>query len=79
MLETLYLEQAIRSVAKNSRTVASATLDFADVYHVDIQTVPETNHQFVLWEDIQLAFEDALHVRHQTRIVPFVEGGDFVT
>lgn len=38
-----------------------------------------TNKDVVLWDDILQAFEDALHVRHQAMIVPFVKGSDLRT
>ncbi|KAG0204730.1 hypothetical protein BGX33_008303 [Mortierella sp. NVP41] len=67
--------QAIRSVPRNSRN--TPTVDPADIYHVDIHTDPVTQKQFVLWDDIRLPFDDALHVLHQSRVVPFLKGDDF--
>ncbi|KAF9081845.1 hypothetical protein BGX29_004236, partial [Mortierella sp. GBA35] len=69
--------QAIRSVLRNSRNTPT-TPDPADVFHVDIYTDPETKKQFVLWDDIRLAFDDALHVRRLSRVVPFVKGDDLI-
>ncbi|KAK3817147.1 MAG: hypothetical protein JOS17DRAFT_778533 [Linnemannia elongata] len=40
---------------------------------------PDTHKEFVLWEDILLAFKDAVHVRHGSRVVPFSKGADFRT
>ncbi|KAG0219826.1 hypothetical protein BGX33_000127 [Mortierella sp. NVP41] len=69
--------QAIRSVLRNSRNIPT-TPDPADVFHVDIYTDPDTKKQFVLWDDIRLAFDDAPHVRHLSRVVPFVKGDDLI-
>ncbi|KAF9080971.1 hypothetical protein BGX23_001458 [Mortierella sp. AD031] len=60
MPENTPLVQAIPSVNKSSRTIP-ATADPADVFYVDVHTDPATQNRFVLWEDIQLAFENALH------------------
>ncbi|KAF9082398.1 hypothetical protein BGX29_003910 [Mortierella sp. GBA35] len=65
------------SVLRNSRNTLT-TPDPAEVFHVDIYTDPDTKKQFVLWDDIRLAFDDALHVRHLSRVVPFVKGEDLV-
>ncbi|KAF9089364.1 hypothetical protein BGX29_012098 [Mortierella sp. GBA35] len=69
--------QAIRSVLRNSRNTPT-TPDPPDAVHVDIYTDPKTKKQFVLWDDIRLAFDDALHVRHLSRVVPFVKGDDLI-
>ncbi|KAF9096456.1 hypothetical protein BGX29_008566, partial [Mortierella sp. GBA35] len=73
MKATLPPVQAIRPVHRNDRNTRTTT---DDVFHVDINTEPGTQNQFVLWGDIKLAFEDALHVRHQSRVVPFLKGDD---
>ncbi|KAF9105339.1 hypothetical protein BGX29_000203 [Mortierella sp. GBA35] len=69
--------QALRSITKSSLNSSSnpkpATTAIAEV---DIHTDPLTLKGFVLWEDILLAFEDALHVRHKARVVPFLKGSD---
>ncbi|KAG0249736.1 hypothetical protein BGZ95_007433, partial [Linnemannia exigua] len=52
-------------------------LSQAPVVYVDLHIDPFTRNEFVLWEDIQLAFEGALHVRHLARVVPFLKGPDF--
>ncbi|KAF9079655.1 hypothetical protein BGX23_003516, partial [Mortierella sp. AD031] len=76
MSETLPSVQAIRSVNRDSRAILNPP-DPADVFYVDIHTDPETLKRIVLWDDIRLAFDDALHVRHQAKVVPFLKGKDF--
>ncbi|KAF9099583.1 hypothetical protein BGX29_007024 [Mortierella sp. GBA35] len=77
MQESSTLVQAIRSVNRNNRnTTNNTTTDPAEIVYVDIHTEPGTQKQFVFWEDIQLAFEGAVHARHQARVVPFLRGPD---
>ncbi|KAG0372618.1 hypothetical protein BGX24_012810 [Mortierella sp. AD032] len=35
--------------------------------------------EVILWEDILMAFKDALHVRHNLKILPFLKGSDLRT
>ncbi|KAG0248301.1 hypothetical protein BGZ95_008120, partial [Linnemannia exigua] len=37
-----------------------------------------TKKGFVLWDDIRLAFSDALYIRYQDKVVPFMKGVDFM-
>ncbi|KAF9084151.1 hypothetical protein BGX23_010786, partial [Mortierella sp. AD031] len=69
--------QAMRSVLRSSRNIPT-TAHPGDILHVDIHTDPDTKNQVVLWDDIRLAFVDALYVRHQSKLVPFVKGKDLV-
>ncbi|KAG9062170.1 hypothetical protein KI688_006502 [Linnemannia hyalina] len=46
--------------------------------YIDCHQDPTTKKPIFLWDDIRLAFVDALHVRNQTRVLPFLKGGDFV-
>ncbi|KAK5828185.1 hypothetical protein F5H01DRAFT_375916 [Linnemannia elongata] len=69
--------QAIRSV--NNNNLAPAPPTSAEIVYVDIYTDPKTKQECILWEDIQLAFYNALHVRHNARIVPFMKNSDLET
>lgn len=69
--------QALRSVNKNSRSLTPA--DPEDIIYVDCHQDPDTKKDFVLWEDILVAFRDADHVRHYARVVPFLKGADYRT
>ncbi|KAF9101130.1 hypothetical protein BGX30_009481, partial [Mortierella sp. GBA39] len=73
------LVQALRSVDKslplNSITPASPD----EIFHVEIQIDPKTQKEVVLWEDIIQAFEDAVQVRHKSKVIPFLKGSDFIT
>lgn len=69
--------QGIRSVNNSNLTPASPTA--AEIVYVDIYTDPKTKQECILWEDIQLAFYNALHVRHKARIIPFVKDSNLKT
>ncbi|OAQ25699.1 HCP-like protein [Linnemannia elongata AG-77] len=72
--------QAIRSVARTHPPTTSTTPTNSDhVFYIECHKDPVTNKDVVLWNDILQAFEDALHVRHQAMIVPFVKGSDLRT
>ncbi|KAF8924559.1 hypothetical protein BGZ47_003926, partial [Haplosporangium gracile] len=67
----------LRSINLNNLT--SAPLTPAEIVYVDIYPDPKTKQGCILWEDIQLAFYNALHVRHKARIVPFVKDSNLKT
>ncbi|KAK3840979.1 MAG: hypothetical protein J3R72DRAFT_475862 [Linnemannia gamsii] len=48
-----------------------------DIVFVDCQHDPASQKEVVLWDDIILAFNDVLHVRHKAKVVPFLKGADF--
>ncbi|KAF9152887.1 hypothetical protein BG015_004519 [Linnemannia schmuckeri] len=75
MTQTHSNVQAIRAVNKNSRP---STPNPDDIVYVEVYTDPEAKDQFVLWDDIRQVFDDALHVRHQTKALPFLKGADYV-
>lgn len=77
MQDTLPNLQALRSVNKNNRPLTPTDPD--DIIYVDRHQDPETKKDFVLWEDILVAFHDAVHVRHHARVVPFLKGADYRT
>ncbi|KAF9315926.1 hypothetical protein BGZ91_005663 [Linnemannia elongata] len=63
--------QPMRSVTKSS--VDSATLcPPAPTVYIDCHQDPTTKKPIVLWDDIRLAFADALHVRNQARVLPLM-------
>ncbi|KAG0059098.1 hypothetical protein BGZ90_004627 [Linnemannia elongata] len=69
--------QAIRSVNINSS--ASTPPHPNEVVYVDVYTDPITKDKFILWEDIRVAFHNALHIRHKARVLPFMKDADFNT
>ena len=75
--DALPLLQALRSVNKNICSLTPADPD--DIIYVDCHQDPDTKKDFVLWEDILVAFHDADHVRHHSRVVPFLKGADYRT
>ncbi|KAF9082000.1 hypothetical protein BGX23_000203 [Mortierella sp. AD031] len=68
--------QGVRSLSKNNLDspipVAPAT-----VVYIDCRTDRATKQQVVLWDDIKQAFDDALHIRYLSRVIPFLRGEDF--
>ncbi|KAF9311294.1 hypothetical protein BGZ91_006850, partial [Linnemannia elongata] len=69
--------QGLRSVLNSlPPSTTSALLDAPDVVHIDCYTDPKTQKDFILWEQIQLAFPKALFVRNNTNMIPFVRGED---
>ncbi|KAH7036095.1 hypothetical protein BKA57DRAFT_475520, partial [Linnemannia elongata] len=67
--------QAVRSVTKSNVSTATPYTP-AEVVHIDCHTDPITLEDVVLWGDILQAFDDALHIRHKSRVVPFLKGPD---
>ncbi|KAG0373375.1 hypothetical protein BGX24_011773 [Mortierella sp. AD032] len=72
--------QAFRSVHKTQKpSTTSAPLDSDDVTLIDCHSDPYTNKDFILWEDIQQVFDEALFVRDKTKMVAFLKGPDYRT
>ncbi|KAF9271596.1 hypothetical protein BGZ88_005885, partial [Linnemannia elongata] len=69
--------QGFRSVHKSQPpSTISVPLNSPEVVHIDCYTDPDTNKDFVLWEDIQQAFNEALYVRSRAKMLPFAKGKD---
>ncbi|KAF9931309.1 hypothetical protein FBU30_010448 [Linnemannia zychae] len=71
--------QAFRSVNKNIRPSDTVPVRPDDIIYVDCHTDPVSQKSVVLWEDILQAFNDALQIRHKTRVVPFLRDADLST
>ncbi|KAF9290291.1 hypothetical protein BGZ88_007391 [Linnemannia elongata] len=70
--------QGFRSVRKSEpHSVTSLPLDTPNITHIDCYTDPDTNRDFILWEEIQQVFDEALFVRNKTKMLPFVRGKDY--
>ncbi|KAF9094968.1 hypothetical protein BGX29_009229, partial [Mortierella sp. GBA35] len=67
--------QGVRPVNKNNLDSPAPSAPAAITY-IDCHLDPVTKKQIVLWHHIEQAFGDALHVRHQSKLVPFVIGED---
>ncbi|KAH7036132.1 hypothetical protein BKA57DRAFT_496917 [Linnemannia elongata] len=68
--------QGFRAIHKTQRPSTFTHIDPDDIIFIDCHTHPDTNRDFILWEDIQQAFEEALFVRHKAKMLPFVKGTD---
>ncbi|KAG0287289.1 hypothetical protein BGZ96_008793 [Linnemannia gamsii] len=66
--------QALRSVNKNPLLDPAAPTRPSEIIHVETMVDPETQKEVVLWDDILQAFGNAIHVRHETKVVPFLKG-----
>ncbi|KAG0376707.1 hypothetical protein BGX24_007326, partial [Mortierella sp. AD032] len=76
MADTPSAVQAIRAVNKYSNYILTTQVS-EDIVYVDVYMDPATKKQFVLWDEIRQVFDDALHVRHLAKALPFLKGTDY--
>ncbi|KAG0209073.1 hypothetical protein BGX33_005859 [Mortierella sp. NVP41] len=70
--------QALRSIVKSTLTaITTSSPGKEDIVYVDYHRDPDTQKAILLWDDIIMAFNDALHVRHKAKVLPFLKGPDF--
>ncbi|KAF9134813.1 hypothetical protein BGW39_005723 [Mortierella sp. 14UC] len=69
--------QGFRAVHKSFKPSTVTFVDPDDIIHIDCYTDPNTHKDFILWDDIQQAFEEAQFVRHKTRMLPYLKGPDY--
>ncbi|KAG0046373.1 hypothetical protein BGZ90_008203, partial [Linnemannia elongata] len=69
--------QAVRPVSKDN--LDSSTRTTAPTVYFDCHLNPATGKSFVLWEDIRVVFTDALYVRHEAKMVPFMKDAEWMT
>lgn len=67
--------QAVRPISKDSIDSPYPSTPGKTVF-IDLQLDPVTHKLVVLWSDVVQAFEDALHIRYNSRIIPFMKGAD---
>ncbi|KAF9901565.1 hypothetical protein EC991_006013 [Linnemannia zychae] len=67
------LLQAVRTVHKHTLQPVAPAI----IAHLGVHADASSGKNIVLWDDVVQAFKDALHVRHGTRILPFLKGPDF--
>ncbi|KAK3833194.1 MAG: hypothetical protein J3R72DRAFT_478095 [Linnemannia gamsii] len=70
--------QAVRPVNKNGLDSVFNSTPAPKIIYFDCHIDPTTKKAFVLWDDIRLAFSDALYARHMDKVVPFMKGMDFM-
>ncbi|KAK3817141.1 MAG: hypothetical protein JOS17DRAFT_820513 [Linnemannia elongata] len=68
--------QAVRPVNKD--TLDTPTITPSPTVHFDCHSNPETGKGFLLWDDILLVFPDALYVRLETKVVPFMKDAEMM-
>ncbi|KAF9542485.1 hypothetical protein EC957_001927 [Mortierella hygrophila] len=66
------LRSVIRGVPPNSIPPASPD----EIYYVETQLDPHTQKEFIFWDDIVQAFDNAVQVRQKARVIPFLRGKD---
>ncbi|KAF9537847.1 hypothetical protein EC957_007568 [Mortierella hygrophila] len=68
--------QALRSVNRGipPNSIPPASPD--DIYYIDTLLDPDTQKEFIFWDDIVQAFDHAVQVRHKARVVTFLRGKD---
>ncbi|KAG0274421.1 hypothetical protein BGZ95_009810 [Linnemannia exigua] len=70
--------QAVRPVNKDSLASIDDSAPAPNIMYFDCLVDPTTKKGFLLWDDIRLAFSDALYARYQAKVVPFMKGIDFM-
>lgn len=69
--------QAVRAVSKDNFEAPLSSAPGA-IVHLETYEDPDTKKSFILWGDIEQAFENVIHVRYKSRIVPYLKGSDFM-
>ncbi|KAG9073355.1 hypothetical protein KI688_001147 [Linnemannia hyalina] len=69
--------QAVRAVSKDNLDAPPSSAPGA-IVHLETYEDPNTKKPFILWGDIEQAFENVIHVRFKSRIVPYLKGSDFM-
>ena len=68
--------QAVRPVSKDN--LNSSTITPMPTVYFDCHSNPATGKSFLLWDDIRLVFADALYVRHEAKVVPFMKDAEWM-
>lgn len=68
------LTQVIRSVNKHVSPKSYSPTSPDKIHYVGIQLDPNTQTEFILWDDIVQVFENAVKARHKKKVVPFLRG-----
>ncbi|KAF9143800.1 hypothetical protein BG015_000297 [Linnemannia schmuckeri] len=48
------------------------------IIHLETYEDPDTTKPFILWSDVEQAFENVIHVRYKSRVVAYLKGSDFM-
>lgn len=67
--------QALRSINKYPPP-NSAPISPSEIIHIETTFDPDTQKEVVLWDEILQAFDNAVQVRHKTKVIPFLKGKD---
>ncbi|KAG0044418.1 hypothetical protein BGZ90_008774, partial [Linnemannia elongata] len=68
--------QTVRPVSKDS--LDSPIITPSPTLQFDCHSSPATGKSFILWDDIRLIFTNALYVRHETKVVPFMKDAEWM-
>ena len=69
--------QAVRPISKDRLDLPPITP--SPTVNFNCLSNPATGEYFVLWDDIRLVFTDALYVRHEAKMVPFMKDAEWMT
>lgn len=67
--------QAVRLFYDNEQPVSASA--FSNIIHIAYRPDPSSGKDIILWEDIKAAFDEVMHVRSGTFVLPFLKGPDF--
>src|SRR5690348_9843372 len=68
--------QAVRPISKDRLDLPPITP--SPTVNFNCLSNPATGEYFVLWDDIRLVFTDALYVRHEGTVVPFMRDAELM-
>ncbi|KAF9147286.1 hypothetical protein BG015_011103 [Linnemannia schmuckeri] len=69
--------QEFRAVHKSYKPSTLTHVDPDDIIHINCYTDPITHMSFILWSEIEQAFEEALFVRNKINLLPYLKGADY--
>lgn len=69
--------QAVRRVYENEQPTHTSGAVVSNIILIACHPDPSSGKDIILWDDIKAAFNDALHVRSGTFVLPFLKGTDF--
>jgi hypothetical protein len=68
--------QAVRRVYENELPGATSGALASNIIHIACHPDPSSGDDIILWDDIKAAFDDVMHVRSGTFVIPFLKGTD---
>lgn len=69
--------QSVRAIHKDNLDAPPSSAPVT-ILRLETYKDPVTKEPFILWGDIEQAFENVVHVRYKSRVVPYLKGSDFM-